>query len=113
MNEDEDFLTLKKAKSRSDDEELLESIRHLFITGGDTMSGNNNMPSIERRRTKLTVYRRSQKGKRHQPRRIPRHSLAAKKEALKRKFDEQYGDPDPGAILSLATKDEKCKREHG
>ncbi|KAF8336781.1 hypothetical protein F5887DRAFT_1245706 [Amanita rubescens] len=126
-DEDEDFFTLNKAKSRSDDEELdmskepftkdqlsqwedeemLESIRHLFITGGDTTPGNDdNMPSVEHGDDDADVEEdsRSVDGGDNQVvkpnatnlEETRAAALAAKKEALKRKFDEQYDDPESG-----------------
>ena len=117
IDDNEDFFTLKKAKSRSDDEvldmskepftkeqlnqwedeEMLESIRHLFITGGDTTSGNDNMPSVEQGDDDDAEEEdsRSVDGGDDQEK-ANAAALAAKKEVLKRKFDEQYDDPDSG-----------------
>ena len=117
---DDDFFTLKKAtdvdadfldatkETRSshqlakwETDETLDSIRHLFITGGNDPSvadgsgdhdatasndgfdedENNNLDDEGNPRDVVDA----------DPRAI---SLAAKKEALKRKFDEQYDDPE-------------------
>src|SRR6266550_3419762 len=123
-DEDEDFFTLNKAKSRTDeeeldmskepftkeqlsqweDEEMLESIRHLFITGGDTTPGNDdNVPSVEHGDDADEEDSQSVDGGDDQKKANATNleetraaALAAKKEALKRKFDEQYDDPESG-----------------
>ena len=116
--DNDDFFTLKKTTDVSADsldatketfpfdqlakwenEEMFDSIRHLFITGGneasaaggsndhDATAGDDGSDEDER------IDSDSDEG-------IPRDtnsravSLAAKKEALKRKFDEQYDDPE-------------------
>ncbi|KAF8634177.1 hypothetical protein AX15_001042 [Amanita polypyramis BW_CC] len=118
MDEDEDFFTLKNKSHSGEDnvdmskeplskevlskwknEEMLESIRHLFITGGDTVT-NENEPSAEGGGESDEDSRSASSGNEqdndanNQEARAA--ALAAKKEALKRKFDEQYDDPDAG-----------------
>ncbi|EIW81233.1 DUF663-domain-containing protein [Coniophora puteana RWD-64-598 SS2] len=96
------------------DEELLDSIRHLFITGdsgGDHDDGDKNeyedseggdfvdleAPDVNASATALTED--------------PEAALAAKKEALKRKFDEQYDEPsNSGMDFYDEKKDEIAKQ---
>ena len=121
IDADEDFFT-PKAKTRSEeeevldmskesftkeqldqweDEEMLDSIRHLFITGGDTPAGTDTVASAEYgedagESSGSVSGGDDQKKDDVDPAESRASALAAKKEALKRKFDEQYDDPDSG-----------------
>ncbi|CAE6463858.1 unnamed protein product [Rhizoctonia solani] len=85
-----------------EDEDMLNSIRHLFITGEPkaTPGDGNEEPyeddaegafeDLEVPSTGEATYEASRAAE-----------LAAKKEALKRKFDEQYDDPDEGPTADM------------
>ncbi|KIL67991.1 hypothetical protein M378DRAFT_122310 [Amanita muscaria Koide BX008] len=117
---DEDFFTFKRASdskaeeelditkeplsneelSKWEDEEMLESIRHLFITGEDAPEAGNERQDGDSDGNEEGL----QDGVREEDHvedsvaedtpEARAAALAAKKEALKRKFDEQYDDPD-------------------
>ena len=118
---DDDFFTLKQAAdvdadsldvtketyssdqlARWETEETLDSIRHLFITGGDDPSAADN--SADHDATAGDEgFNEDEKINSDNDEDSPKElvdtdpraaSLAAKKEALKRKFDEQYDDPE-------------------
>jgi ribosome biogenesis protein BMS1 len=118
---DDDFFTLKKATDVDADsldatkeiysfdqltkwetEETLDSIRHLFITGGNDPSAANN--SADHDATAVDDgFNEDEKLNSDNDEGNPKElvdadsraaSLVAKKEALKRKFDEQYDDPE-------------------
>ncbi|KAG8214778.1 hypothetical protein J3R82DRAFT_9914 [Butyriboletus roseoflavus] len=84
-----------------EDEENLDSIRSLFVTGGDTVAGGAEDQSEdglaggefqESETTSATV-------------------LTAKKEALKRKFDEQYDDPERAKMDFYDEKKDELNRQ--
>ncbi|KZT12217.1 DUF663-domain-containing protein [Laetiporus sulphureus 93-53] len=79
-----------------EEEELLESIRHLFITGttaGDDASADNEAVNDEHVDEKLgDDDQQVDSIADHEKHRAA--ALVAKKKALKRKFDEQYDDPE-------------------
>ncbi|KAI0061608.1 DUF663-domain-containing protein [Artomyces pyxidatus] len=124
VDEDEDdFFTVKKSGADADaetldmtkvpvpadelqkweDEELLDSIRHLFITGVNNdqdaeadeekyedPEGGDDYEDLEADGEDGGATSSSSKD----PKAARAAALAAKKEALKRKFDEQYDDPE-------------------
>ena len=79
-----------------DDEEMLESIRGLFITGDDAPPAGANEDGEEYDEGNDEA----EDGEEEKPKDVTPSraaALAAKKEALKRKFDEQYDDPTSGS----------------
>ena len=84
----------EKALEQWEDEELLESIRHLFITGetapadgeGGSQAGDDDAMDDDENDEGATQTEEEKRAA----------ALAAKKEDLKRKFDEQYDDKDDG-----------------
>ena len=128
-DEDEDFFTPKKSGAGNtnpeedldmtkepftkeqlgqwEDEEMLESIRHLFITGP---TGTDNVASAEDGEDAKEEDPRSvdsgddqKKASTTDPAESRAAALAAKKEALKRKFDDQYDDPESGSAADFYT----------
>ncbi|EIN12353.1 GTP binding protein [Punctularia strigosozonata HHB-11173 SS5] len=85
-----------------EDEGVLDSIRHLFITGGsgtadgDVNTGKENYEDLEAGDFEdLEAVNGDGRPPLASPATTDRvQALAAKKEALKRKFDEQYDDPE-------------------
>lgn len=82
--------------SQWEDEGMLDSIRHLFITGSgqEEEDGGSDGPEggfedLEAGYTPKAGVREAE-----DPEEAQDKDLAAKKEALKRKFDEQYDDPE-------------------
>ena len=110
---DDDFFTLKMAtdvdadsldatketysadqSTKWENEEMFDSIRHLFITGRNypsTVDGDHDPAGSDDDFDEDEKMNTDDEGK---PRDIVDASLTAKKEALKRKFDEQYDDPE-------------------
>ncbi|KAF9523880.1 hypothetical protein CPB83DRAFT_910290 [Crepidotus variabilis] len=88
-----DISSLKKWE----DEEMLDSIRHLFITGGE---GPNVEPASgfgeesEDQQVSDDKDDAASNPEQLTPDQVRATALAAKKEVLKRKFDEQYDDPE-------------------
>ncbi|PWN50183.1 DUF663-domain-containing protein [Violaceomyces palustris] len=87
-----------QALSRWENERVLDSIRHLFITGdepnnlgadGDGDDNDDDHPDGEDEEAAEGNGDQVDKGEKSRE-----AALAAKKEALKRRFDEQYDDPD-------------------
>ena len=118
---DDDFFTLKQSAdvdadsldvtketypsdqlARWETEETLDSIRHLFITGGDDPSAADNSADHDatagdegfNEDEKIDTDNDEDSPKELDDTDPRAASLAAKKEALKRKFDEQYDDPE-------------------
>jgi ribosome biogenesis protein BMS1 len=88
-----------------EDEEMLDSIRHLFITGepkasNATTQGEPYEDDAEGGFEDLEAPANPAPPK-------PEDDLAAKKELLKRKFDEQYDDPDEDPTASMDFYDQK------
>ncbi|KAF8595216.1 DUF663-domain-containing protein [Ceratobasidium sp. AG-I] len=87
-----------------DDEEMLDSIRHLFITGEPKAApeeayeddAEGGFEDLEAPSTSTPAAAPT-----------PEAVLAAKKEALKRKFDEQYDDPDEDPTSAMDFYDQK------
>ena len=83
-----------------EDEETLDSIRHLFITGGNdpTIDDGDNVAASDDDSNEDEDDKTNPDDKDGTPQVADTDSraaaLVAKKEALKRKFDEQYDDPE-------------------
>ena len=83
-----------------EDEEALDSIRHLFITGGNdpTIDDGDNVAASDDDSNEDEDDKTNPGDKDGTPQVADTDSraaaLVAKKEALKRKFDEQYDDPE-------------------
>ena len=85
-----------------EDEIVLDSIRHLFITGGDRPFPEGEEENVEDDHDSLNSHddeidNNDDDGSNTRLKPTPDNraaALAAKKEALKRKFDEQYDDPE-------------------
>ncbi|GLB38154.1 putative protein of unknown function (DUF663) [Lyophyllum shimeji] len=100
---------------RWEDEERLESIRHLFITGGDTPGGNGDDGEGEVFGDEDGEDDAEDDGDEvaspEDPETSRASALAAKKEALKRKFDEEYDDPESSKLdFYEAAKDEMAQQ---
>ncbi|KAF8895142.1 hypothetical protein BD779DRAFT_1608832 [Infundibulicybe gibba] len=110
-----------------EEEEMLESIRHLFITGGDsgggdgeTAGGDQGFEDLEGEADDdFEDLEASESGKDNtsapkpseDPTATRAAALARKKEALKRKFDEQYDDPStPNTSFYDTKKDEMAQQ---
>ncbi|TFK62239.1 DUF663-domain-containing protein [Pluteus cervinus] len=120
---DEETLDMSKEPLNSDDlkqwedEEMLDSIRHLFITGSSG-SGDNDHGGEEDYEEEGGDFEDLEGGSSKPAGEQPPApvdteearvaALTAKKEALKRKFDEQYDDPEegPNQDFYTAQKDE-------
>ncbi|KAG8720700.1 Glycoside hydrolase 2 (Mannanase, beta-galactosidase) [Ceratobasidium sp. 394] len=94
-----------QALSAWEDEEMLDSIRHLFITGEPkandaTAQGEPYEDDAEGGFEDLEAPSSSAPAK-------PEDDLAAKKALLKRKFDEQYDDPDEDPTADMDFYDQK------
>lgn len=140
--EEEDFFRMKKSESTGmdefddrskdpidpsalskwEDEEMLDSIRHLFITGSNDVSkedgggdgdyedeeGGGDYEDLEAGAGDDAANSSKASGSRS----ADRESLAAKKAALKAKFDAQYDDPDPSSQVDFYTeKKEEISRQ--
>ncbi|KZW01504.1 DUF663-domain-containing protein [Exidia glandulosa HHB12029] len=79
----------KEALAEWDDEEMLDSIRHLFITGGDTAQGDEAEWDGAEAGDDVEMEDAPE-----QTEADKRAAALAKKKELKRKFDEQYDDPE-------------------
>lgn len=84
-----------------EDEEKLDSIRSLFITGDEPTAG-----SAEEQSKDDTEGEESD-----DPEATSAATLTAKKEALKRKFDEQYDDPEGDKMDFYDEKKEELNRQ--
>lgn len=92
-----------------EDEEMLESIRHLFITGGDDdAAGQGEEDEMDREDPDLHA---SETPLNADPQASRAAALAAKKEALKRKFDEQYDDPESSKLDFYEEKKNEMARQ--
>ena len=117
-DDNDDFFTLKKMTdvdadsldatketcpldqlAKWENEEMFDSIRHLFITGGNDASAANGSDDhdaaavIDGSDEDEEINSENDEGTSREAN-SQAASLAAKKEALKRKFDEQYDDPE-------------------
>ena len=84
-----------------EDEENLDSIRSLFVTGDETSAGG----AEEKDEDGL------EDGESEGPETTGAAVLAAKKEALKRKFDEQYDDPEGDKMDFYDEKKDELSRQ--
>lgn len=98
-------------------EELLDSIRNLFITGSSSdaqPTADGDYEDLEGEGDFEDLEAAGAEGKEPQPD-DPESSraaaLAAKKEALKRKFDEQYDDPESSKLDFYEEKKEEMARQ--
>ena len=107
-----------------EDEETLNAIRNLFITGGrDDAEGDNlaiegeyedleggDFEDLEGNTTNVEAGP-SQSSYNPHPESSRASALAAKKEALKRKFDEQYDDPESSRLDFYETQKDEISRQ--
>ncbi len=103
-----------------EDDELLDSIRNLFITGGSTgqdqaTGGDDGYEDLEAGGDFEDLEAHDGVGfNSAQPQDPEEHQaaeLAAKKEALKRKFDEQYDDPESSKMDFYEEKKDEMARQ--
>jgi len=100
-----------------EDEDMLESIRHLFITGGDldTEQGgsgfNEQGEDADADENENDEDGNVPKPSSSDPESTRAAALAAKKEALKRKFDEQYDDPESSKLDFYTEKKDEMARQ--
>ncbi|KAK7690130.1 hypothetical protein QCA50_006779 [Cerrena zonata] len=100
-----------------EDEELLDSIRNLFITGSSSdaqpaadgdyedLEGDADFEDLEANGAEDASSQPAD------PETARATALAAKKEALKRKFDEQYDDPESSKLDFYEEKKEEMARQ--
>lgn len=81
-----------------EDEENLDSIRSLFITGDESATGADEVENEDELED-------------GEPEATNAAALASKKEALKRKFDEQYDDPEGNKMDFYDEKKDELKRQ--
>jgi ribosome biogenesis protein BMS1 len=106
-----------------EDEGMLDAIRSLFITGGhDGAEGekdavedecgdpDGDFEDLEANITNVEAGP-SQSSSNRKPESSPASALAAKKEALKRKFDEQYDDPESVKLDFYETQKDEISRQ--
>ncbi|KAL1748374.1 hypothetical protein HDZ31DRAFT_60358 [Schizophyllum fasciatum] len=122
--EEEDFFTVKRKATREteddvegviqddlskwEDEDMLESLRHLFITGGEAGEDGEEGPAFE----DLEAAEGSDAEKEAPTAESKSaEALAAKKELLKRKFDEQYDDPSASKLDFYDEKKEEMAQQ--
>ena len=95
------------------DEEVLDSIRHLFITGGaqeeEDRGSNGSDGGFEDLEAGNAPKDEEKEAGDHEG--AQAKALAAKKEALKRKFDEQYDDPEASKMDFYDTKKEEMAQQ--
>ena len=84
-----------------EDEENLDSIRSFFVTGDESTAGG----AEEQKEDGL------EGGESEDPEATSASALAAKKEALKRKFDEQYDDPEGDEMDFYDVKKDELNRQ--
>ncbi|KAG5651271.1 hypothetical protein H0H81_009237 [Sphagnurus paluster] len=100
-----------------EDEEMLESIRHLFITGednpggGDGDDGEGGASGDEEEGGDSEADAADDDASPADPEAARAAALAAKKEALKRKFDEQYDDPEASKLDFYEEKKDEMARQ--
>ncbi|VDC04563.1 unnamed protein product [Peniophora sp. CBMAI 1063] len=84
------------------DEEMLDSIRHLFITGGDGEGGEEDEGGeADGDEEGSDADSDAEDAGEDDPEAVKAKALAEKKALLKRKFDEQYDDPDAQAAATF------------
>ncbi|KAF7325702.1 hypothetical protein MKEN_00420400 [Mycena kentingensis (nom. inval.)] len=104
---------------RLEDEEMLDSLRRLFITGGDTQGAEGGGAEEEDYEEDGGDFEDLEAG--DGPSSAPppapyeetarAKALAAKKEELKRKFDEQYDDPEASKLDFYTEKKDEISRQ--
>jgi len=100
-----------------EDEDMLESIRHLFITGGDVEAEQGGSGFDKQGEDADTDENENDedgnvpKPSSSDPESTRAAALAAKKEALKRKFDEQYDDPESSKLDFYTEKKDEMARQ--
>ncbi|EDR13155.1 uncharacterized protein LACBIDRAFT_245157 [Laccaria bicolor S238N-H82] len=100
-----------------EDEDMLESIRHLFITGGDVDAeqGDGGLDEqgedADADENENDEDSNAPKPSSSDPESTRAAALAAKKEALKRKFDEQYDDPESSKLDFYTEKKDEMARQ--
>lgn len=99
-----------------DDEDMLESIRRLFITGSHDPSHDgpsaHDFEDVEGDFEDLEASGEPQVGPSQASFGMTSaEALAAKKETLKRKFDEQYDDPEASGLDFYETQKEEISRQ--
>jgi ribosome biogenesis protein BMS1 len=101
------------ALNQWEDEEMLDSIRHLFITDGgqkeEDMGGDGSEGGFEDLEANDAPEGRVTEPE--DPEEARAKALAAKKEALKRKFDEQYDDPEASKMDFYDQKKEEMAQQ--
>ncbi|KIM88998.1 hypothetical protein PILCRDRAFT_84827 [Piloderma croceum F 1598] len=118
-----DILTTDDLKAWGD-EEMLDSIRGLFITGshdaaeGEATAADDEHEDLEggdfedlEADTTNAEAEPSRPSLNGNPESSGASALAAKKEALKRKFDEQYDDPDSSKLDFYETQKDEISRQ--
>lgn len=119
-NDDADALDASKDPIDSqclrkwEDEALLDSIRNLFITGpeghpGELADGSDVSWSEQGDNDKEEIN--DVTTSQSEPEKNPAALLAAKKEALKRKFDEQYDDPESTTVDFYTSQKDEISRQ--
>ncbi|PSS06575.1 hypothetical protein PHLCEN_2v3633 [Hermanssonia centrifuga] len=123
VNTEEDLDMTKEAVKPEDlkeweHEDLLDSIRNLFITGGghtgNETGGDEGYEDTEGGGfVDLEAQGENQDGENQSedPETARATALAAKKEALKRKFDEQYDDPESSKLDFYEEKKDEIARQ--
>ncbi|KAF8133419.1 DUF663-domain-containing protein [Boletus edulis] len=86
-----------------EDEENLDSIRSLFITGNETATAGTDVEEQNEEESGGEEYEESETTR--------AAALTAKKEALKRKFDEQYDDPEGDKMDFYDEKKDELNRQ--
>lgn len=101
-----------------EDDDLLDSIRHLFITGGSGTvdgGGDDGYEDLEGEGDFVDLEAQNgdadQETKTKDPDSKRAANLAAKKELLKRKFDEQYDDPESSKMDFYDEKKDEIARQ--
>ncbi|KAI0920047.1 hypothetical protein AcV5_007952 [Taiwanofungus camphoratus] len=96
-----------------EDEEVLDSIRSLFITGSSTKGGPSGHEGLDAEATDNSESDHEDHGSSTaaDPESSRAAALAAKKESLKRKFDEQYDDPESAKMDFYEEKKEEMARQ--
>ncbi|KAG6895988.1 hypothetical protein C0992_011030 [Termitomyces sp. T32_za158] len=100
----------EKELKRWEDEEMLESIRHLFITGDDNPPEDEDEKSHDEEGGEEGGE--DVDDDQEVPEKVdPAAALSAKKEALKRKFDAQYDDPESAKLDFYEEKKDEIARQ--
>ncbi|RDB24452.1 Ribosome biogenesis protein bms1 [Hypsizygus marmoreus] len=115
LDQSKDVLSAAELK-KWEDEEMLESIRHLFITGGG--EGGEGEGEGDNGEEEGGAYGAEEDEgdddddeAAADPEATRAAALAAKKEVLKRKFDEQYDDPESSKLDFYEEKKDEMARQ--